>query len=89
MLRPAAKRLTVLVALISVLASSGFFFVPDLSAFDSCNYYYNSSSRFFFGYGWACAGNGPGCRECVQLGTSGYTVCIESGATSFCYDYQY
>lgn len=87
MRRPAFKRLIVLAALVSILAGSGFFFVPDADAF-GCNSYSNSSINFFWDWGWACSYTGPGCQECVLAGPSGYSVCLESGSRRVCYDYQ-
>ena len=89
MQKPVFKRLFVLAALLSVMTGLGFFFVPDSDAFDTCNSYNNSTIEHHWGYGWACSGTGPGCTECVLLQPMGYTVCLESGTRSFCYDYQY
>ena len=80
-------RLFALAALLSVMATLGVFSVPKADA--ACNSYGNSRIGFFFGYGWACFDYGPGCTECVDLFPGGYTVCLQSGETSICYDYQY
>lgn len=88
MLSSVFRRLLVLVALLSTLVSFGFF-VPEAEAFDVCNSYSNSSIAFHWDYGWACSYTGPGCQECVLLQPMGYTVCLESGTRSFCYDHQY
>lgn len=86
---PRSKRLLLLFTLLLAMAVLESSLAPAADAEPSCNGYNNSSIVFFFGYGWACAGSGPGCRECVELGSMGYTVCVESGTRSFCYDYQY
>lgn len=80
-------RLMALAALLTVVATLGILSVPKADA--SCNGYSNSRSAFFFGYGWACAYTGPGCTECVEMYSGGYSVCITSGGESICYDYQY
>lgn len=88
MLSLAFKRVLVLIAVLSTLVSAGFFYVPEADAFDACNSYSNSSIAYHWDFGWACSYTGPGCQECVLLRPMGYTVCLESGSRSLCYDYQ-
>lgn len=88
MQKSAFKRLVVLTALLSTLTGLGFFFAPEADA-SNCNSYSNSRIAFHYGYGWACSYTGPGCQECVLLGPSGYSVCLESGSRQVCYDHQY
>ena len=89
MLKPFPKRLLILTVLLSALTGFGLFSPSEVQAFDTCNNYYNSSIAFHYPYGWACSYTGPGCQECVLLRPMGYTVCLESGSRSLCYDYQY
>lgn len=87
---PTSKRFLILCVVLAGISVLGIVSPPEVSADFSCGgYASNSSIVFFFGYGWACAGTGPGCRECVEWGSMGYTVCLESGSRNFCYDYQY
>lgn len=83
-----SKRLLVLGTLLLFVASLGLGFAPHLDADPMCNSYGDSSSTFFWDYGWACAYSGPSCRECVEVVPGGYRVCVTSGGRSVCYEYQ-
>jgi hypothetical protein len=86
---PTSKRLLVLAALLSVIVSLGLVFAPQLEAAPICNSYGDSSSTFFWDYGWACAYSGPSCQECVEVVPGGYRVCVTSGDRPICYEYYY
>lgn len=67
--------------LVLSLALSG-----DTSAgWDVCRTYYDSTPTVVPDYGFACAGRGPGCRECSSRnGVS----CVENIEANACIDYQ-
>jgi hypothetical protein len=81
----AFQRKLVTAALALTLAGAAFVTRPVLGW--TCYTYTNSSPGWVPGYGPACMGTGPGCRECTSGGGGGYTICVDTTEYPACTDY--